>query len=159
MYNNTENKSSYIGFDIPISSANINKTGWMLLDRAKYTARTSIAVINTANSNLDGTGTISVLISPSGYGTLVTRIIIKAQGNTTQGMVRVFLSDASSTNRLLREVEIPAVIQASDQQTLIKIIDDFFYLKNNVNMKLKVSTEKAETFIVTAEGFDLSYPA
>jgi len=156
MQNPSENKGAYLGIDIPISSANTDGTGFMLCESVKFTAKNGIAIISTANSNLDGTGTVADLISGSSSGTLIKRIIIKAQGNTTQGMVRIFFK-ASGSYWLLREVEIPAITQSSQDQTLIEISDEQFYLKPSYT--LSVSTEKAETFIVTAEGLDMSYPS
>lgn len=150
MFNYTGNNYAYVGMNLPISSANINGTGLMLNERVKYTAITGRAVISTANSNLDGTGTIADLIT-GGNGTVVKRIIIKAQGSTTQGMVRIFFK-AGATTWILREIEIPAITQSSRDQTVVAVIDEPFYLK--ASYLLRVSTEKAETFIVTAEGMD-----
>lgn len=157
MYNYTGNNYAYVGMNLPISSANINKTGLMLCERVRYTARTGVAVISTANSNLDGSGAVVDLIMSGGNGLLVNRITIKAQGTTTQGMVRFFYYN-NSTTLLIYEVEIPAITQSATTQTLIKTIDFPIYLKSS-NYKLKVSTEKAETFIITAEGMTMSYPA
>lgn len=156
MYNNAGNDYAYIGMQLPISSVNIDGTGLMLNERAKFTAKTVNIVISTANSNLDGTGTITDLVAGAAYGTLVKRIFIKAQGTTTQGMVRIFHYD-SSTTRLMMEVEIPAITQSAQDQTLIKIIDEVFYLKCSSTYKLRVSTEKAETFVITAETLDFTY--
>lgn len=154
MLNYTGNRYAYAGMNLPISSANINGTGLMLAQRVKYTAKTSIAIISTANRYLDGTGAVSTLIT-AGNGTLLKRIIIKAQGTTTQGMVRFFLK-VSSSYWLIREVEIPAVVQSSKDQTLIAVIDEPFYLKSSYT--IVVSTENAETFIVSVEGMELAYP-
>lgn len=154
MYNQT-NKETYIGMDIPISGANIDGTGFMLGERVKYTSIIGMAIISTANSNLNGTGTIADLIS-GGY-CLVKRITIKAQGNTTKGMVRIFHRDTGSVTRLLREVEIPAITQSAQDQTLIAVIDEPFFLGSHSSNRLRVSTEKAETFIVTAEALVFSF--
>lgn len=147
MKNYTGNQYAYAGMNLPISSAQLNGTGLMLNERVKYSATTAIAEISTANSNLDGTGTLADLVT-AGNGTIVKRIIIKAQGTTTEGMVRIFFK-AGATTWLLCEIEIPAVVQSSRDQTLIAVIDEPFYLK--ASYTLRVSTEKAETFIVSAE--------
>ncbi len=153
MLNDTGNNYAYLGMNLPISSANINGTGLMLNERVKYTGNTQHAIISRANSNLDGTGTLVDLITGANNGTLVKRIIIKAQGSTTQGMVRIFFEDRGIW--LLREVEVPAVTQSSEDETfIIAIIDDIFYLK--ATRKLRASTEKGETFIVTAEGLNMT---
>ncbi|MBI4645565.1 MAG: hypothetical protein HY738_02960 [Bacteroidia bacterium] len=124
MYNYTGNNSAYLGMELPISGANIDGTGLMLNERVKFTANTGLAIISTANSNLDGSGTIADLITAANYGTLIKRITIKAQGTTTQGMVRIFHRDAGGTTWLMREVEIPAITQSSEDRTLIKVIDE-----------------------------------
>ncbi|MEK6616874.1 MAG: hypothetical protein AABZ32_12350 [Bacteroidota bacterium] len=71
----------------------------------QYTANTGMAVISTANGETDGSGTLgTVLTSPASgaSGTLVKTVTIKAQGNTTHGMVRLFVYDGDTT-RLDRE--------------------------------------------------------
>jgi hypothetical protein len=86
---------------------------------------------------------------------VVKRITIKAQGSTTQGMVRIFFKAGAST-WLLREVQIPAITQAATDQTLIAVIDEPFRLK--ASYTLRASTEKGETFIVSAECLETTYP-
>ncbi len=157
MKNNTGNDYVYIGEKLRISSANIYGTGLMLGERVKYTANNGYAVISTANTNLDGSGAITDLITGGTCGTVVKRIIIKAYGSTTEGMIRIFHKDGSGTTRLLREIPVPAVTRSSLDPTLIAVIDDYFYLKTT--LKLRVSTEKAETFVITAEGLDMTYPS
>ena len=105
MKNPKENIYTYSGTELPVASADINRTGYMLMERIKFTGNTAIAVISVANTNLDGTGTIVDIITGAGSGTLVKKITIKAQGSTTQGMVRIFLK-ISSTYYLLREIEV-----------------------------------------------------
>ena len=157
MQNPKDNIYAYVGMNIPISSANINETGYMLNERVKYTPNISKAILSVANSLLNGfSGDVQDLITGAGSGTLIKRITIKAQGTTTQGMVRIFLKSGGSY-WLLREVQIPAVTQSAVQDTFMTVIDMPFNLKAaNV---LRVTTEKGETFIVTAEGMDMAYPA
>ena len=83
MKNTKHNIPSYTGIELPISSASINKTGYMLMERIKFTGNTGIAVISIVNSNLDGSGSIIDIITGAGSGTLVKKTTIKAQGNTT----------------------------------------------------------------------------
>lgn len=124
----------------------------------QYTANTGIAVISTANSNLDGsTGTYgTVLTSPSsGFsGTYVKTVTIKAQGNTTHGMIRLFVYDGVTT-RLIREIEVPSVTKSStDPAFEITVPLDLHLEPSGV---LKASTQNAETFNVIAEGQDWTY--
>lgn len=120
----------------------------------QYTANTGIAVISTANSNLDGTGTLVNVITGASNGTLIKTVRIKARVNTTQGMVRLFLYDGTNT-KLLEEVEIPAVTKSASDPAFEKVIPLYFTLKSG--WILKASTEKAETFNVIAEGLDWAY--
>lgn len=157
MQNPADNIYAYVRMNLPISSANINRTGYMLNERVKYVSQTVVATISVANPNLDGsTGTYVNLITGASGGTLVKRITIKAQGTTTEGMVRIFFK-AGATSWLMKEVKIPAVTQSATQDTFMTVIDVPFNLKNTY--LLTASTEKAETFIITVEGMDVSYPA
>lgn len=156
MYNNTGNNYAYLGMQLPISGANIDGTGLMLMERIKFTGRTTVTTISTANSNLDGTGTVSDLITGSGSGTLIKRIFIKAQGSTTQGMIRIFFK-VSTSNWLLREVYVPAVTPDARHESFMAVIDEPFFLK--ASYILRASTQNAETFCITVEGLDMAYPA
>lgn len=156
MYNQT-NKEAYVGMNLPISSANIDGTGFMLAKRAQYTVNTAMVIVSTANSNLDGTGTLASLPIGAGSGTIVYRMIIKAQGTTTEGMIRLFHYGVG-TIRLFKEISIPAITQSALDQTTIIVIEEPFYMLSHSQYHLKVSTEKAETFIVIAEYMSFTNP-
>jgi len=156
MQNPKDNIYAYTGINLPISSANINKTGYMLAERIKFTGTTVIGVISTANANLNGTGTIVDIITGTGSGTLIKKITIKAQGTTTQGMIRIYFK-AAGTYYLKQEVLVPAFTQDSKHRTFIAEINVPFYLK--AGYLLSASTEKGETFIVTIEGQNMAWPA
>lgn len=123
-------------------------------ERAQYTANTGMATISTANSNLNGTGTLGTVLTAGGNGTLVKTVTIKAQGNTTSGMVRLFV--VGSDTRLVAEIEVPAVTRSSTAKSYEKSLVVNFTLQ--ANDQLKASTEKAETFNVIAEGLNWRYP-
>ncbi|MFN8331326.1 MAG: hypothetical protein U0T81_08930 [Saprospiraceae bacterium] len=59
---------------------------------------TGFVTISTANSNLDGTGTTTLLLTAGNDGTLIKSLIIKAQTSTSQGMIRFFIKNASNSN-------------------------------------------------------------
>jgi len=126
----------------------------MINESAKYTANIGSVLISTANSALDGSGTLGSVITGASNGTLVKRITIKAITNTTHGMVRLFVSDGTKT-RLIKEVDIPAVTKASVDRSF-----QFVFLLN-FNLRsgyiLKASTENAESFQVIAEGLNWTY--
>jgi len=149
--------SSNLGMVLSMSNVNVDGTGYMLNEMVKYnTTQLGLVVILTANTNRDGSGTIGSLLTGTSSGTIIKRIVIKAQGSTTQGMIRLFHYDGTTT-RLFKEIPVPAVTPSSQDKAFIAIIDEPFYLK--LSSTMKVSTEKAETFVVTAEGTDMSYPA
>lgn len=127
-----------------------------MAEETQYTANTGMQTISTANSNLDGTtGTYSsAIITGASNGTLIKTITIKAQTNTTQGMVRLFINDGS-TNRLISEIEIPAVTKSATDPAFEITIPVDYALESG--WLLKASTEKAETFNVIAEGLNWAY--
>lgn len=120
----------------------------------QFTANTALGAVSTANSNLDGTGTLSLILTAGAYGTLIKTVTIKARGDTTNGMVRFFIYDGSN-KRLISEVEIPAVTKSSTDPTFTITIPADFALKSG--WKLYASTEKSETFNIIAEGLDWTY--
>lgn len=120
-----------------------------------YTANTGLATISTANSNLDGTGTLGTILTAASNGTNVKSVTIKAVGSTTsQGMVRLFVDEGAGA-KLIAEIEIPIVTQSS--------ADEGFeiYLPLDLDLQsgaiLKASTQVANTFNIIAEGLDWAY--
>jgi hypothetical protein len=127
-------------------------------ERAKYTARIGNAKVNTANSNLDGTGTIVTLLSAVGatyQGTQIKSISIQAITDTSEGMIRFFTYDGVNYY-LIDEIRVPAT-KKSGTQPAWEIAYDVEYSINNGD-SLAVSTEVADTFIITAEALDWLYP-
>ena len=156
MRNNTDNNSAYLGLNIPITGVGINNTGNMLNQRVKYDVKTGMAIISTANPYLDGSGTVSSIITGGSNGTIIKKITIKAESTTQQGMIRIFLK-ASSSYWLLQEVEVPIVTCSGQDKTFCATLDELFYLKPSYS--LYASTEKGDSFVVMAEGLETSYPA
>lgn len=126
----------------------------------QYTANTGMVKISTANSALDGTGTLGTVITGASNGTLIKNVIIKATGtgaaSTSQGMVRLFVNDTSN-KRLLAEIEIPAVGQSSTDPTFETWLP--LNLKLKSGHSLMASTQNANAFNVVAEGLDFAYYA
>jgi hypothetical protein len=123
--------------------------------RVNYSAVTGMAAISTANSNLDGTGSITNLISGSSNGTLIRTITIKASGNTTRGMVRLFLTNGTFYD-LIAEVDIPERTQDSVDQAFSTILQLDFILASGLS--IAASTQNAESFELIAEGLNTTYP-
>lgn len=116
-------------------------------------ALSGLAKVDTANPNLDGTGTISTAIlapSTSGSsGTKISYINIKAMQSTTQGMIRFFIYDGSQT-LLFSEVRVPAVSQTSIEPSFRTTLFIGFFLK--AGYSIKVSTENSESFSIITIG-------
>lgn len=123
----------------------------------QYTANTGIVTISTANGERDGTGTLGTVLTAGSNGTLIKTVTIKAQGTTTEGMIRLFVFDGTN-NRLLKEIEVPPMTVTTTTGT-----DPSFETTIELNYKLKAtyvlkaSTQNAETFNIIAEGLDWAY--
>jgi len=127
-----------------------------MAEETQYTANTGVQPISVANSYLDGTnGTYSAaIITGASNGTIIKSITIKAIGDTSQGMVRLFIYDGSN-NKLVSEIEIPAVTKSSTDPAFEITIPVDFALKSG--WSLKASTELGNTFNIIAEGMDWAY--
>jgi len=121
----------------------------------QYTANTGMAVISTANGETDGsTGTYGTVLTAASSGTFIKTVTIKAQGNTTHGMVRLFAYDGVTT-RLIREIDIPATTKSATDPSFEITVPLGFHLE--ASGILKASTQNAESFNVIAEGQDWTY--
>lgn len=125
-------------------------------DKVKYTANNGIAVLTTANPNLNGTGTIETVLTAGANGTLITEITIQAFGTVTRGMIRFFIYNGSSFTRIIDEVDVPARIQSGTQEAFSISYETNWCLQ--AGYSLMASTENSENFIVTAQGMDYAYP-
>ena len=114
--------------------------------------RTLTATVSVANPNRDGTGTLVDLMTGLLAGSTISSIVIKAQGTTTQGMIRFFYFDGV-TNHLYSETPVSAVTASGTSSTFTTTA----YASGLIigyNQKLRVSTEKAETFNLIATVID-----
>jgi len=128
-------------------------------ESSKYTANTAMATISTANTSLDGSGTIGAILTAASNGTVIQSITIKAQETTEAGMIRFFIYDGTNT-KLLREIPVPIVSPSATAISFYRRIDfsgQGFALKNT--WILKASTQRGQSFNIIAEGLDLTYPA
>lgn len=134
----------------------LNRTRSNIDQKVQYTANSGTVAISTANTNLDGTGTLGTVLTAASNGTLIKTITIKATGTTTRGMIRLYIGDGSTFTRIIDEVDVPARIQSSKQSTFCITYDVNWSLK--AGYLLYASTEKAEGFVVTALAMDYAYP-
>jgi hypothetical protein len=119
----------------------------------QYTANTAITTISSANSYLDGTDAVTVLTGASS-GTFIKTVTIKATGNTTDGMVRLFVYDGTNT-KIIAEVKVPNITKSYRDPAFVYIIPLDLRLKSGG--MLKASTQNAEAFNIIAEGLDWTY--
>lgn len=118
------------------------------------TPKTGVVSISTANTALDGTGTIGTVFTAGASGSRIEEIVIKASAATTAGMVRLFIHDGS-TYYLFKEVDITAATPSGTVKAFRYDLD----LRGTpiflpANYSLRASTNNAETFKVFAFGGD-----
>lgn len=106
-----------------------------------------VALTATINTALDGTGTITTVMTAGVNGARVDKIILKAAGTTTAGMLRIFVKIAAGTYRLIDEVAVTAIVPAATTQSFSAIwTPTSGTLELSPNCVLGISTEKAENF-------------
>ena len=112
-----------------------------------------IVSISTANANLDGTGTIGTVITGGTDGTRISKITIKALVTTTAGMLRLFIDNGATIN-LWKEILVSAITPSATVASFSNVLElfgeDALVLPSSY--VLKASTEKAESFMIIAEG-------
>ncbi|HWY11721.1 MAG TPA: hypothetical protein VN026_10370 [Bacteroidia bacterium] len=131
-------------------------------DTTQFTGNTGCASFSTANTNLDGTGSITIIYATGASNTFkgssVKSITIKcADGTSSPGMVRLYMNDGVTTTRLFSEIfvtsEVHDAVDKSFEKTIV--FDDDLDLKSGWN--LYASTEITESFRITVEGYDWKY--
>lgn len=126
-----------------------------MAEETQYTANLGMQTISTANSELDGTGTLSnVIITGASNGTRLRTVSVKSHGHSLGGMIRLFIFDGTN-NRLISEVEVPAVTRSASEPSFEITLPVDYALK--AGWSLKASTQNAETFNIIAEGLDWAY--
>lgn len=117
------------------------------------------AIPATANTNRDGTGTITTVVTAAATGSRVDRLTITATGTTTAGMLRVFTRVSAGTWRLLREIPVAAgtpsgtaPAQTYTVETAVGSLVPAFLL--GPTDELGVATNNAEAFTAVAIGGD-----
>lgn len=117
--------------------------------------RTSAVVISTANTALDGSGTVGTVITAGASGTRIDRIRVQATTTTTAGRVRLFLYDGSNSFAL----EEVAIAAATPSATVSGATGEIIYgdarpLMLPSGWSIRAATNNANTFSVTAYGLD-----
>ena len=108
------------------------------------------AVINTANTNRDGSGSITSVLAAGSNGTRIDRVTVQATGNTSAGMVRLFIHDGTNA-RLYREIPVTAITPSGSAEAFAAELDDMRLVLPSGH-SLRAATHNAESFTVIAEG-------
>jgi hypothetical protein len=126
-------------------------------------ANTGNAKVSTANTNIDGTGTVATIFKggatiSNAYGSLIKNITIKALQSTHEGVIRLFVSPTGDANswKLMQEVWIPQTTQSAYEPSYKQVLTPNFTLEAGYFMG--ASTQNAESFAITVEGEDWVYP-
>lgn len=124
------------------------------------TADSSRVTASTANSNLDGTGTLAQLLQVGTgiNGMWLNSITAKAITNSDEGMIRIFIQrEGWSSARLIREIYVPGITKQANVPAFTGTADFRQGLALEVNDRVKVSTQNAETFEITGCGKTWTY--
>jgi hypothetical protein len=118
------------------------------------------AQIATANTARDGTGTVATVYTAGASGSLVDFVKVKAQGNVSDGCIRIFLHDGANY-RLLDEIKVPATTRGATEPAWeavwtppapAGVASSGLALKSGYS--LRMSTHIAETFNVHVSAGD-----
>jgi hypothetical protein len=123
-------------------------------ERAKFTANTGMALVDTANSSLTGSGTIATLLTAAASGTQVKSITIKSIEDTTEGNIRFFIFNGASYY-LIDEIPVPPSGKSGTYPAWEMSYDCEWSIE--AGYSLCASTENGTDFIVTVEALDWTY--
>ena len=96
-----------------------------------------IGVISSANTAMDGTGTVVTIFTAGSNGSLVTSCLIKAAGTSAQTVIRLFLNNGSSNttatnNTLIMDYSLPNTTVAVS--SVIYLPNPSFEIPLNMNL-------------------------
>ncbi len=116
--------------------------------------------ITTANTAVDGTGTVATAFTAGANGSYVRRLKAKAGGNCTASILRIFVNNGSTNatagnNVLIGELVLPAATASN----LNQIAPDIEYPLNFVlpagyKLNMCIGTTVATSWNVMVEGGD-----
>jgi hypothetical protein len=108
------------------------------------TPHVGMGQLTVANANRDGTtGTYVTLFSAGANGSMIGLIPLHAAVTTTAGMVRLFLTDGSTT-RLIDEIPVSAVTPGANTEAWSDVSTVLYGQVIPSGWSIKASTEKAE---------------
>lgn len=126
----------------------------------KYTANTGIGSVNTANTGLDGGGTITALLTAADSGTMIKTVTVKSQVTIGTGnIIRLFISsDGGDSYVLLMEIPFRPTGGGTSSvfSTASQVVPIDFPLKSGYI--LGAATDQAKKFSIEVEGLNMTYP-
>jgi hypothetical protein len=116
--------------------------------------------VSTANTNLDGSGTVTSLITGAAQGTRVlevnAQIAITPAGASTASIVRVFLStDSGSTWRLFDEITLASTTSSNSAKSTRNVATYANLVLKDTTQRLGVTTSVSQSTNVIALAGDL----
>lgn len=119
----------------------------------QYSAITGMNIVCVGNSNLDGaTGSYTTIITGSQSGVLIKTVRIKAQTDTTHGMIRLFVDDGVDV-KIISEIEVPVTKKSTTDPTFESIIPLNYHLKSGGI--LKASTQNGSGDLLAPDRFNI----
>jgi hypothetical protein len=123
------------------------------------TPRIATATISTANTNRDGTGTITSIMTGVAAGTRVLEVVAQAavSGAITAGLVTVFIStDSGTTWRLHDEIAIAGVTSSASVKASRNSATYSNLILSGTTDRIGVATTIAQAIAVSVLGGDLT---
>lgn len=122
--------------------------------------RCVVTQISTANTARDGTGAIANVFTAGTNGSRIDLIVVQATGTTTNGMIRFFIHDGTSSS-LFDEIAVRAVTPSGTVPAFSFSVGEKGEINNSkypiilpMGYSLRASTNNAETFNVIVFGGD-----
>lgn len=118
------------------------------------TARLGTAIVNTQNTNRDGSGTLTTVFTAGSGGSRMFRVYCKASTTTAAGMLRLFVS-SGGTSYPWKEYQVSPITLSSNYTKGWETEDTLFDFVLPSGASIKASaTGSGESFSVIIVGGD-----
>jgi hypothetical protein len=120
------------------------------------TSRLTSINVATANTNIDGTGTITSLITGASTGTRVLEIDAQCGATSATALVNIFITiDSGTTWRLFDQIAITAATSSTTVKANRNIATYANLVLPDATARLGITTTISQSTNVTALGGDL----
>lgn len=115
--------------------------------------------IKTANTAMDGTGTVNTVYTAGANGSYVKKIRFRATGTNVASVGRVFLNNGSTNatianNHFIAEASLPATTANAAGALALIDLDLFIFLPASWRVYATIGTSVAAGWFATCEGGD-----